>query len=253
MCDPIGLGPLHLHVSQIPLMLGFVCAAMLSFHRMVQAGVSAGTARLAQLAVLVGGVLVGRSFALVFRLLNNPDASTQPTSDWGISILGAVFGGGLFAWWCLARQSDEPGVVLDLAIVPAPLGIASARVGCLLAGCCSGRPTDSPLGLNLSDLAGVWATRYPTQIISVAANLLIFAALIVAERLGSRHNRLAPGSVAWIFVGLFCFKRLLIDPLRSDSTVVWGLLSAPQVFSAAGVAIAVAALVLLNRTTGDRA
>jgi phosphatidylglycerol:prolipoprotein diacylglycerol transferase len=120
-----------------------------------------------------------------------------------------------------------------------PLAQAIGRLGCLAAGCCYGKHTASWLGMCLPDANGVWMLRYPTQLMSSAANLLIFVGLLTFERYGTRRSALTATSLVerpgrrgegWPFDGflfllylsLFCFKRFSIEFLRGDAVSVSG-------------------------------
>lgn len=160
------------------------------------------------------------------------------------------------ALYCrLVRQ--PLGRAFDLAMLPLPLGQAIGRLGCLAAGCCYGRPTASWLGLYLPDHDGVWAMRYPTQLLSVAANLLILFCLLGAERrgrarAGGQRGWPFDGFLALLYVALFSLKRFLIAFLRASGEVALiGPLSWMHLNALAGLAVA-SALIYWNLHRGKR-
>ena len=58
------------------------------------------------------------------------------------------------------------------------------RIGCLLNGCCAGRPSTGRLALHLPNHRGVWRRRIPTQLLEAAwAALLLVAAIALWRRL----------------------------------------------------------------------
>ncbi|MDE2291737.1 MAG: prolipoprotein diacylglyceryl transferase, partial [Elusimicrobia bacterium] len=90
-------------------------------------------------------------------------------------VLGSMLAGG--AWcrhkgWSFARLSDTFAVAL-------PVGQAVGRWGCLMAGCCYGRPTTMPWGITFTspeclvspELLG--RPLHPTQLYESAADLLV--------------------------------------------------------------------------------
>jgi phosphatidylglycerol:prolipoprotein diacylglycerol transferase len=121
------------------------------------------------------------------------------------------------------------GLVLALVLSPAiltPLGLGFApfwdgatftmlvgmiftRVGCLLNGCCSGRRTDSWLGLRLPDHTGRWARRYPVQLLELAAALVLLG--VSAALLGLSAPR---GTIFASALAGYAAARFAIDPLR---------------------------------------
>ena len=89
-------------------------------------------------------------------------------------------------------------------------GMAFARVGCLLNGCCSGQPTTGRLAMWLPDERGHWTWRVPMQMLElgVAAIVLAFAWLAV-DRFGE------PGQLFLSTVIAYAAARLLLQNLRT--------------------------------------
>lgn len=185
-------------------------------------------------AALCAAILAGYLGALSLQRLVS---SSLPGADdaarrGGKTVLGAVVGGAaaLLIW---ARVRRFPaGEVLDQAVVGVPLGQGIGRVGCLLAGCCAGRPTSSWLGVHLPDNQGSWCLRYPTQMLSSAADFAILTVLLLVERRYRERSGLPfPGFLAALYAVLFSAKRLLIEPLREGGPPVVGPLTWAQVTS----------------------
>lgn len=172
----------------------------------------------AMLAGLAMSFLITSYRAARYGLLARPE---------GLSIVFGFAAGALVAG-LYSRMHDAPvGRVLDLIALPIPLGLAIARLGCAAAGCCYGRPTGSVLGLYLPDEQGVWAVRYPTQLMSSVVNLCIFAVLVAFERYGQRR---AAAAQSWPFNGaifllaliLYSAKRFVMGYLRDSGTPLLG-------------------------------
>ena len=72
------------------------------------------------------------------------------------------------------------GAFLDGAAVAVATGTIFGRIGCLLQGCCAGRPTSGRLGIPLSDVDGVHARRLPTQLLDACWAALLLGALLAA-------------------------------------------------------------------------
>ncbi|MHC5025023.1 MAG: prolipoprotein diacylglyceryl transferase family protein, partial [Planctomycetota bacterium] len=109
-----------------------------------RAGAAASVQLVAAWVAAVG--LIGSHFWFLL-LRGRPLAVTW---SGGLASMGGVIGG-LAAAWVGARVARlEVGLVLD-AIVPAGLlGLGIGRLGCFLAACCYGAPTDVP-----------WAVVFP--------------------------------------------------------------------------------------------
>ena len=115
--------------------------------------------------------------------------------------------------------------IADVCGVAVPLAHAFGRVGCLLAGCCYGKPTDMPWGMAYTGSHVPEAARgvplHPTQLYEAAACLLI-AAII---HHGVRKKNLRAGSAFWIYVLSYAAMRFFVDALREGDTgrLMWVL------------------------------
>ncbi len=114
----------------------------------------------------------------------------------------------------------------DVAMFTLLIGMMFARVGCLLNGCCAGRPSESWLALRLPDHRGVWRRRVPTQLLEAGLTVVL---LIGAIALWSRSP--FPGAVLLATVACYSFGRVLLEPLR-DAQDWLGSLSVHRAFAA---------------------
>ncbi len=95
----------------------------------------------------------------------------------GLSSMGGV---AAVAAVTLAAGRGSRRRFVDLADAVAPAGIAAlgiGRIGCFLAGCCWGRPTDLPWGVVFPELGP--PARHPLQLYSSALDLVLAVALVV--------------------------------------------------------------------------
>lgn len=161
--------------------------------------------------------------------------------NWGGTVAGMVLALVLTARW----GTRSVARMLDLAILPLPLVLVIGRFGCLAAGCCYGRPTDSWLGMYLPDVVGVWAVRFPTRIISAVSHLLCFIVLLLWERASYRRTgeeRVLPfdGALAVIYCLWFCVERFTLEFLRGDYEPWYGPFSWVHLYCAVGFVLALA-------------
>ena len=102
------------------------------------------------------------------------------------------------------------------------------RVGCFLAGCCYGAPTDGPLAVifpeGSSAPAGV--PLIPTQLISSAGMFLITLVLILYAKRDRRAGR-----VGALYMILYSAGRFVIEFFRSDYRGEVGIFSTSQFIS----------------------
>jgi phosphatidylglycerol:prolipoprotein diacylglycerol transferase len=129
----------------------------------------------------------------------------------------------------------------------APVWHAFGRLGCLLAGCCYGRPTDVRWAVAFNDPASavpeVWRglPLHPVQLYEAAGEAVIALAL---WRLVERGDGSRPGVVAAAYFAAYGVLRFLIEPYRGDSVALGAIgLTAGQ---GLGVLLAASAIALLT-------
>jgi prolipoprotein diacylglyceryltransferase/ferredoxin len=242
------LGAWHLPTYNVLCAIALVVAATLAFRRGLN-GLDVPPELIVRgaLLVILGGFAAGFAVYLLPKLPALLRTGALPDGE-GRSIVWGIAGSVAVGWLYCRRHRIPPGRPFDLAAVPIPLGLAIGRLGCLAAGCCGGRPTDSWLGVSLPDEAGLWLPRYPTQAMSAVADLLIFAALLAFERYARRRPERPAGARQWpfdgalflLFVTLFSLKRFLIAFLRESAVPVLGPLSAMQLYALAALAVVAA-------------
>jgi prolipoprotein diacylglyceryltransferase len=114
----------------------------------------------------------------------------------------AAFGLGFAAFW-------------DGATFTMLTGMIFTRVGCLLNGCCAGRPSRGWLGLRLPDHKGRRERRYPVQLLEMAAAAVLLAASVVLLCVGVPR-----GAIFLAALFSYAATRFAIDPLRERSAGV---------------------------------
>ena len=130
----------------------------------------------------------------------------------------------------------------DLMAPGIALGHVIGRIGCLMAGCCYGRPTTMKWGITFTDpMAAInvgtplGIPLHPTQLYDAGAELLILGALIATERKGKPFA----GRTFWVYLLLYAISRFIIEFFRGDDArgIVFNALSTSQVVSIAIVPI----------------
>jgi phosphatidylglycerol:prolipoprotein diacylglycerol transferase len=97
----------------------------------------------------------------------------------------------------------------DAATFTMLVGMIFTRIGCLLNGCCSGRPASGRFALRLRDHTGRSEPRYPVQLLEFTCAMLLLAAAF-----GMLSARLPPGTIfVFAFLGYSSF-RVAFDGLR---------------------------------------
>ena len=132
----------------------------------------------------------------------------------------AAFGVSFWAFW-------------DVATFTMLTGMVFARGGCLLTGCCAGRPTDGRLGQVLPDHRGVRRRRVPTQLLEGLTAVLLLGLAVALNARG-----LVPGSVFLAVLGAYGAVRLVLQGLREGRPAP-GRVSMQRVASVSLIALAV--------------
>ena len=131
---------------------------------------------------------------------------------------GFVFYGGLLLsfvtglLWC--RKTRTPYLpIMDIFIPGVTLFHAFGRVGCLLAGCCYGIPTNSNTGIIYPEgsPAPAGVRLFPAPIYEAVFLLILTAALLITLKYSRRH-----GTVFGVYLSAYSLWRFLIEFYRSD-------------------------------------
>ncbi len=197
---------------------GFFAAFWLANRNAVRSGLSMNA--IPDLAPwLIGGAVVGARLLYVISYWNE-DFAGKPL--WEIFMLrrsGLVYYGGLigaslatvfYCWWKkypLWKMADciTPGIAL---------GHGFGRIGCLMTGCCYGRPTDLPWAIHFPHdhwTHGVGV--HPTQIYESGLNFALFGFLAwVLSR------KKFDGQVFAVYLMCYAVVRSFVELFRGDYT-----------------------------------
>jgi prolipoprotein diacylglyceryltransferase len=101
------------------------------------------------------------------------------------------------------------GAFWDVSTFTILVGMIFTRVGCLLNGCCGGRPTSGWFGISLPNTSGIWQRRIPTQALEAACAA---ALLIVATVMWGRPP--FPGALFLLIMLSYASVRLMLELAR---------------------------------------
>ena len=159
--------------------------------------------------------------------------------------------GGLLAYMLLAipltlllARNRRAG--LDLVALSVPIPWAMAKLGCLLNGCCYGKPSSLPWGIVFPE--GIKGTPagvplHPTQIYEIIIMVLL---VLVFKLLRSERWR---GTMLLWFVGIYGFGRAATDMFRGDADryVYVGPITLTQLICIAAAVVSIGILLLCRR------
>jgi prolipoprotein diacylglyceryltransferase len=155
----------------------------------------------------------------------------------GSSSLGGVAVVLLLSYPLVAALGLPFGAFWDVATFTALPALMLGRVGCLLQGCCSGRPSDGPFTLCLPDHRGVWQSRIPSQLLDMSLCLFLLLAAVTLW-----PSRAFPGAIALTVLAGYGAGRLVLEATREERSDT-GKLNIHRALSASIAVMALAALI----------
>ncbi len=166
----------------------------------------------------VWGLLAGLLGAkLTFIISNIKLLFTNPSyvlGTNGFTVYGGVVLGIIVGGLIVKRKKVDVPVYLDLVIPQIALAQGFGRIGCFLAGCCYGKPTDSHFGVvfPVEAIAPSGIPLIPTQLISAAGDFLIFAILLLLSYFATDYLKVR---LILYGIGRFAIEFLRADPRRT--------------------------------------
>lgn len=170
-------------------------------------------------------VIAGVIFAILFENLYEVIAlKDQYHWVWKMTFYGGLFGGvgGFLGTYFILKKKTSLRISDVIVVAPVSIVIAHAigRIGCFLAGCCYGKPTDSWIGIDFPGIGKV----IPTQLIEAIFLFVLFGVLLF---LLLKYN-FKYGFVIYAFA--YSIFRFIIEFYRGDDRGVAGVLAPSQIW-----------------------
>jgi phosphatidylglycerol---prolipoprotein diacylglyceryl transferase len=250
--------PVLFHIGSWPvysygvlLALAYLVALQLAVVRARRRGID-GTKVMDLGIYLIIAALVGAKLMLV--VVDFHYFRTQPRELLSLVRAGGVFYGGLLGALGVAivlvrRYQLRIWTTADLFAPGIALGHVIGRLGCLLAGCCFGKPTNVPWAITFDNpMASVnvgtplGIPLHPTQLYDAGAELIILVLLLLTERRG----RVFEGRTFWLYMLLYAISRFIVEFYRGDERGTIMGFSTSQFVSLLVVPLAIVMLVRLR-------
>lgn len=242
------IGPVTIHGYGFMIAVGVVFCLLLGVYRAKKYNKSEDAVLDIAIFGLLAGFL-GAKLLYVFvefeRFIEDP---MSVIGSEGFVVYGGIILGVLAAVVYCKVKKLKFLEYFDLCAPSISLAQGFGRIGCLLAGCCYGRETDSIFGIVFPKgcMAPAGVKLLPTQLISSAGDFLITAILLWYYK-RNKHT----GNVGALYCILYGVGRFLVEYLRSDDRGGIGMFSTSQLISFAIVGIGIA-LSLWSRRAGKR-
>lgn len=217
------LGPVSIKSYGVMLVLAFMAGIILALTRAKKQGIRAERIIDLSLLILISSLVGSRFFYVVYHLdefqghfwdVVNPFQSSGEIGIGGLSMMGGVVLSVMVGLAYLFHKRMPIWKVADSVSPSFPLGLAFARIGCFLNGCCPGKVTDSFLGVTFpaDSFAGYFfpgVKLLPTQLFSSLAGFIIFFFLIFLER-----YKTFEGFTFWLMLIFYSAWRFVVDFFR---------------------------------------
>ncbi len=219
------IGNFKIYSYGVMVAIGFLAAVYLTSREAAKRGIAPECILDVYLAAMVSGVIGAR---LLHVILEMGYYSERPLDVIMVNHGGLAFQGGLvfgiFAAWVIIKKRGLPLMkTADMMMPYVAMGQSIGRIGCLLNGCCYGRPP------------------HPTQIYLSVFFLTMF---IVLKKID--ENKRTDGVVFIWYLLLFSAGSFFIDFFRGDLAIVFFSLRVSQLISLAIFAVSFAAMGVLK-------
>lgn len=217
------------------LYVGMVCGILVAAWMAGRSGLDPNRFVLASMILTVPSLIGARLFFVAshWDFYRNNRARIWRRSEGGMAMYGALLLNVPLSIPLLRVMDLSFAKFWDVTTFAILIGMIFTRFGCLLNGCCSGRPSASWFALNLADHRGIWQRRVPTQLLEAT-----FAAVLLAAVFLLRGHEPFNGAIFCSALLAYAIGRTFLQKLRDDRIV-----SDSSIIQLASVVLALAGLI----------
>jgi phosphatidylglycerol---prolipoprotein diacylglyceryl transferase len=197
------------------LYIGLLVGVFAGVHAAQAAGMDADHFAIAVVILMIPALAGSRLYFVMTRwefYRRNPERIWR-LSEGGMSMYGGIILAVPLSIPLLRWLGLPFAAFWDNAMLTILLGMAFTRIGCLLNGCCHGRPSEAWFAVMLPDHDGNWQRRIPTQLMEMAFALLLFGAALAL-----RSAAPFPGAIFCFAVVGYGSGRWVLESLREDES-----------------------------------
>ena len=218
------LGPLTIHWYGVMIALAFLAGLWTATLRARREKIPAEKVADVTLWLMVGGI-IGARFVYVTtywweEFADQPFSEVFMIQHGGLVYYGGFIGAATTGIISILWKKMPLWKTLDVLAPSVALGSVFGRIGCLLNGCCYGRPTDLPWGLIFTnpkahELSGtpLDVPLHPTEIYDALLNLVLYGFLAWLFR-----YKKFDGQVFATYLLCYAVTRSLVEHFRGDYT-----------------------------------
>jgi len=228
--------------------LGFLACGLVVARRLRELGNPVDWAYEIVFAALLGGLVGARGYFLIQNYGEvKGNLIGHVFSGSGLVWYGGAIGGAIAVLAWMRWRGVLHLIYVDMCVTVLALGYAIGRIGCQVSG-------DGDYGIR-SKLP--WAMGYPHGTVPTPPGVRVqptpiyetVSMCLLAYFLWKLRDRVRPGVVFGLYMVLSGLERLLVEFIRRNKEVMWGL-TAPQLESIALMVAGAILLVLLHRQGG---
>lgn len=216
-----GLKPVLFNIGEFPiesypvmLFLALLVGGAIYLWQLKKDGIKSSNAFYIALFGIIGGT-IGAKLPLIFMYWNelNTNGNSLNNILQGRTVVGGLIGGTVSIFIAKKIFNIKERMGNQLAI-PIAVGMAIGRIGCLLRGCCYGKETHLPWGIDFGD----HILRHPTQIYEMIFDISMVIYLYIRKQKGVK-----PGQMYSIFLNGYLSFRFLLEFIRVEKVSSIGL------------------------------
>ncbi len=235
------IGPFTVYAYGLMLVAAFTASSLLASRQAKKENINPEIIFNLLFFVFVCGILGARIFYVIENIsyyLKSPKEIIMLQHGGMAWFGGLIFGTGA-AIIFIKKNKLKLFKILDILVPFVALAQSIGRIGCLLNGCCYGRPAEFGIYFKVFDQALI-----PIQLYSSLLLLLIFFILRFMQ--DKRH---APGAILCAYLFLYSIKRFFIEYFRNDSPRIFHGLT---LFQALSLALLSVSLLLFIKILYDK-
>src|SRR5699024_1956187 len=234
------IGGLTVHGYGLMIGIGFIAAYLMTEFRARKYRMNTDIVFTLFISSVVFGLLGAKVLyylTILDRIIKDPGVILDEME--GFVVYGGIIGGVLAGYVVCRIKKEKFWQYFDLIAPAIALAQGFGRIGCLLAGCCYGKETDSPLSITFhtSDFAPNNVALIPTQIYSSILDFLNCIVLCLIARYAKKER-----TVSGCYLIFYSTGRFILEFFRGDlERGSVGVLSTSQFISififAAGIVV----------------
>jgi len=209
------IGPLTVYGYGLMIAIGVLVAYSVGEYRAKKRGLDPDSLFWITVSCLVGGIIGAKLLFYIVEIkaiIENPKILLDVTH--GFVVYGGIIGGiGVGYLFCKIKKLEFLKY-FDLVMPSIAIAQGFGRVGCMFAGCCYGRETDSWFHViyQASDFAPNGVALIPTQLIMAVLNFVHFFVLVFLAKKVVKHD----GQVAGFYLVFYSIGRFFLEYFRND-------------------------------------